>query len=80
MDSYEASRYVAMAIGSTPSIQNEGAESIRDANEEKPRPFHVVRLCLSTGQEIFGLWDGKVFIHHGQEVQPVGWKMLRAAA
>lgn len=76
VDSIEASKLVALAIGRAPSINMVGGESAHDARLEKPHPFHVLNLRLSSGEEVLGLWDGKNYIHHGHIVEPTLWTAL----
>jgi hypothetical protein len=78
LDSFEASRLVAQAVGHAPSV-HACNESTHDAKEDKPRAFHIVYLYLPSGREMLGMWDGKAYIHQGHEVEPVSWKALHFA-
>ena len=79
IDSFEASRLLAEAIGFSPSTMA-GSNHPRDARIDKPRAFRVVRLRLPTGEELFGLWDGFHFLHQGHSVHPTEWEPVRIAA
>jgi len=80
VDSFEASRFVANAIGSTPVDRLQPSERARHAEDDHPRPFHIIRLRLSTGEVVFGLWDGTAYIHRGRKVAPLSWTPVRLAA